>query len=102
MLQHLFNCHGEWNLLIALFGSLPFVGLWLKMKIQNFHSKDEEDENKNAEQAGYKKVKKESKFMTLAKQTLMNEISYKLGLVIHLPKKIFSKKFVAYIFKIFL
>ena len=32
----------------------------------------------------------------------MNEISYKLGLVIHLTKKIFSKKFVAYIFKIFL
>ena len=39
-------------------------------------SKDEEDENKNAEQAGYKKVK-ESKFKKLAKSTFLSEASYK-------------------------
>ena len=43
----------------------------------NAFSKDgKEDENENAETSGYKKVK-ESKFMTLAKQTLINEVSYK-------------------------
>ena len=43
----------------------------------NAFSKDgKEDENENAETSGYKKVK-ESKFMTLAKQTLVNEVSYK-------------------------
>jgi len=44
----------------------------------NAFSKDgKEDENDNAETAGYKKVKTESKFMKLAKQTLMSEVSYK-------------------------
>jgi len=41
-------------------------------------SKDEEDEdeNNNAEKAGYKKVK-ESKFKQFAKATFLNEVSYK-------------------------
>ena len=26
MFEHLTNCHGEWNLLLALIGSIPFVG----------------------------------------------------------------------------
>jgi len=39
-------------------------------------SKDEEDENDNAEQAGYKKVK-ESKFKKLASASFLNEVSYK-------------------------
>jgi len=38
-------------------------------------SKDEEDENDNAEKAGYKKVK-ESKFKKFAKATFLNEVSY--------------------------
>ena len=43
----------------------------------NAFSKDgKEDENDVAETSGYKKVK-ESKFMTLAKHTLVNEVSYK-------------------------
>jgi|2_EtaG_2_1085320.scaffolds.fasta_scaffold20532_3 uncharacterized protein YoxC len=45
-----------------------------------FSKSDDEDENDNAEVVGYKKVKgikKESKFMTLAKNTLLSEISYK-------------------------
>ena len=39
-------------------------------------SKDEEDENKNAENSGYKKVK-ESKFKQFAKASFLNEVSYK-------------------------
>ena len=45
-----------------------------------FSKSGDEDENDNAEVAGYKKVKgikKESKFMTLAKNTLLSEVSYK-------------------------
>jgi hypothetical protein len=34
MIEHLSNCHGEWNALIALAGSIPFVGAWLTLKIQ--------------------------------------------------------------------
>tara|TARA_R110001583_G_scaffold13766_4_gene58705 strand:- start:4472 stop:4912 length:441 start_codon:yes stop_codon:yes gene_type:complete len=42
----------------------------------NAFSKDEEeDENDNAEQAGYKKVK-ESKFKQFAKASFLNEVSY--------------------------
>ena len=37
---------------------------------------DEEDENDNAEKAGYKKVK-ESKFKKLASASFLNEVSYK-------------------------
>ena len=40
-------------------------------------SKDEEDENDNAETSGYKKVKSESTFMKIAKETVLSEISYK-------------------------
>ena len=45
-----------------------------------FSKSKKEDENNNAEVVGYKKVKKvkkESKFMTLAKETLLSEIRYK-------------------------
>ena len=42
----------------------------------NAFSKDEEDENDNAEKAGYKKVK-ESKFKQFAKASFLNEVSYK-------------------------
>jgi len=37
----------------------------------------EEDENDVAETAGYKKVRKESKFLSLAKNTFLKEVSYK-------------------------
>jgi len=44
----------------------------------NAFSKDaKEDENDVAETSGYKKVKTESKFMRMAKETLLSEISYK-------------------------
>lgn len=35
MLEHLSNCHGEWNFILAMIASLPFVGVWLKVKIEN-------------------------------------------------------------------
>tara|TARA_R110000737_G_C14383925_1_gene451073 strand:+ start:148 stop:588 length:441 start_codon:yes stop_codon:yes gene_type:complete len=40
-----------------------------------FSKDDEEDENNNAEQAGYKKVK-ESKFKQFAKASFLTEVSY--------------------------
>ena len=43
----------------------------------NAFSKDEEDENDNAETSGYNKVKSESTFMKIAKETILSEISYK-------------------------
>tara|TARA_Y100000593_G_scaffold77518_1_gene143554 strand:- start:2791 stop:2922 length:132 start_codon:yes stop_codon:yes gene_type:complete len=33
MLEHLTNCHGEWNALLALAGSTPLVGVWLRSKL---------------------------------------------------------------------
>ena len=33
MLEHLTNCHGEWNALFALIGSIPLVGIWLRTKL---------------------------------------------------------------------
>ena len=34
MIEHLTNCHGEWNALFALIGSTPLVGVWLRSKFQ--------------------------------------------------------------------
>jgi len=42
-----------------------------------FSKSKKEDENDNAETAGYRKVKNESNFMKVAKQTLLSEINYK-------------------------
>ena len=32
MIEHLMNCHGEWQAVIAIVGSLPLVGAWLREK----------------------------------------------------------------------
>jgi len=32
-MEHLMNCHGEWNALIALVSSMPFIGIWAKSKL---------------------------------------------------------------------
>lgn len=34
MIEHLSNCHGEWNALIAIISSIPFVGIWIRTKLQ--------------------------------------------------------------------
>ena len=40
MLEHLSNCHGEWNIFLAIVGSIPFVGAWLRHKIQARRDKE--------------------------------------------------------------
>lgn len=35
MLEHLFNCHGEWNTLFAFVASIPVLGAWVHAK---YHS----------------------------------------------------------------
>ena len=32
MFEHLSNCHGERNALLALLGSMPFAGTWLRTR----------------------------------------------------------------------
>lgn len=32
-MEHLTNCHGEWNALIAMISSLPFIGIWVRSKL---------------------------------------------------------------------
>jgi hypothetical protein len=34
-MEHLTNCHGEWNALLAMFSSLPFIGIWARTKLYN-------------------------------------------------------------------
>ena len=41
MIEHLSNCHGEWNALIALVGSIPFIGTWVAIKAQRLRKKGE-------------------------------------------------------------
>ncbi len=32
-MEHLSNCHGEWNAFIAAASSLPLIGIWIKAKL---------------------------------------------------------------------
>ena len=32
-MQHLTNCHGEWNILFAVASSLPIMGIYIRSKI---------------------------------------------------------------------
>ena len=45
MIEHLSNCHGAWNALLVLIGSIPFAGAWLRVKIQDL-KKEPVDENR--------------------------------------------------------
>ena len=42
MLEHFFNCHGEWNALLALVSSTPFVSYWIHSKY--YEHKEDKDE----------------------------------------------------------
>ncbi len=33
-MEHLSNCHGEWNFLVAALYSLPIVGIYIKSKFK--------------------------------------------------------------------
>lgn len=41
-MEHLTNCHGEWNALFALATSLPFVGTYITYYWRKNESKDNE------------------------------------------------------------
>ena len=32
-MQHLLNCHGEWNALFAMASSMPILGVYVRLKI---------------------------------------------------------------------
>jgi len=36
-MQHLLNCHGEWNALFAMASSLPIMGVYIKLKLGGNH-----------------------------------------------------------------
>jgi len=40
MLEHIFNCHGEWQLIIAALGSAPVVGVWFRSLITSRETKN--------------------------------------------------------------
>lgn len=42
MIEHLSNCHGEWNIFLASIGAIPFVGVWLCTKLQNLRKEDDQ------------------------------------------------------------
>ena len=44
MLEHLTNCHGEWNFLLAAIGSIPFIGAWASLHLQRLRKKVKKDE----------------------------------------------------------
>lgn len=46
MLEHLSNCHGEWNFILIVIGSIPFIGAWLKFKIESLKEKVSKDEDR--------------------------------------------------------
>jgi hypothetical protein len=32
-MEHLTNCHGEWNALFAMITSIPILGVWIRTKL---------------------------------------------------------------------
>ena len=41
MIEHLFNCHGEWQILFAALGSAPIVGVWFRALFMRGEKNDE-------------------------------------------------------------
>jgi len=41
MIEHLFNCHGEWQILFAALGSAPIVGVWCRALCMRGEKNDE-------------------------------------------------------------
>ena len=39
-MQHLTNCHGEWNMLFALLSSIPFMGFYIRSKMGGKNEND--------------------------------------------------------------
>jgi len=36
-MEHLTNCHGEWNALFAMASSLPILGIFIRSKLGGHH-----------------------------------------------------------------
>lgn len=36
-MEHLTNCHGEWNALFAFASSMPILGVWIRYKLGGKH-----------------------------------------------------------------
>ena len=49
-MEHLTNCHGEWNLLFALIASVPILGTWIKLK---FGGKNAKQQSENSCDSGH-------------------------------------------------
>ena len=43
MIEHASNCHGEWNFILAIAGSIPFVGVWLSLNLTKIKNKMSND-----------------------------------------------------------
>ena len=39
-MEHLTNCHGEWNALLAFLSSIPLLGIYLRSKIGGKNEND--------------------------------------------------------------
>ena len=46
-MNHLFNCHGEWNALFACASTMPILGLWIRCKLGGKHGESKCKETKN-------------------------------------------------------
>ena len=40
-MNHLMNCHGEWNILFACATTMPIMGVWLKFKLGGCNDKQQ-------------------------------------------------------------
>ncbi len=38
-MNHLMNCHGEWNMLFACVSTIPILGVWIRSKMGDKHDK---------------------------------------------------------------
>ena len=46
-MQHLLNCHGEWNILLAILSSAPIIGIWIKHKLSAHNHEEKPGSDKN-------------------------------------------------------
>jgi hypothetical protein len=41
-MEHLVNCHGEWNALFAILSSVPLLGVWARHKLLTRNCEEEQ------------------------------------------------------------
>jgi len=47
VMNHLMNCHGEWNMLFACASTMPILGVWIRYKIGGNHGESKCKETKD-------------------------------------------------------